>query len=243
MIFFRIFIKTYCMHHVTMDPFTQEWWICIAIVILVIYILVKLPTYFTWAQSPYYGKLLGTLLLVNLLIENWYSLNHGNWSLQNNLPLHLCGISGLLAIFSLFRYNALVAHLLYYWGITGGFHSLLTPEFDLGRDGYLFYGYFISHGGLILASIFLIIHRNFKPEKGSWLKAFVFIQLAVLVIGSFNWASGSNYMYLLAPPIVDNPLIVGNWPWYILVFEGLALVHFAILYRIFYLNFRFGKLA
>jgi hypothetical integral membrane protein (TIGR02206 family) len=222
------------MRHVTMDPFTQEWWICISIVLGLILVLTNLPKYTTWARHPNYGKLLGAILLLNLLIENWYSWTIGTWSVRENLPLHLCGISGLIAIISLFRYNAILANLLFYWGITGGFHSLLTPEFDLGRDGYLYYGYFISHGGLLLASIFLIKHRDFRPDKGSWMKAFVFIQFAVLVIGSFNWVTGSNYMYLLAPPIVDNPLIVGKWPWYILVFEGLAILHFLVLYGIFH---------
>jgi uncharacterized membrane protein YwaF len=57
-------------------------------------------------------------------------------------------------------------------------------------------------------------------------------QIAALVIGSFNWAFGSNYMYLSSPPIVNNPLIIGDWPWYILVFEGLALAHFFLFYRL-----------
>jgi uncharacterized membrane protein YwaF len=50
-------------------------------------------------------------------------------------------------------------------------------------------------------------------------------------------------MYLLAPPIVENPLIVGKWPWYILVFEGLAMVHFLLLYGIFHLKTLFKKPA
>jgi uncharacterized membrane protein YwaF len=82
----------------------------------------------------------------------------------------------------------------------------------------------------------MIKHRGFKPLHGSWLKAFFHIQLAVLVIGMFNWATGSNYMYLSAPPIVDNPLIIGDWPWYILVFEALAFVHFDVLYKGFYIK-------
>lgn len=241
LIFFRIFNKTNCMKHVAMDPFTQEWWISISIVITSVLVLVNLPKYFSWAKHANYGKLLGLMLLANMLIENWYSWRLGTWSVKDNLPLHLCGISGLIAIISLFKYNVTLANLLFYWGITGGIHSLLTPEFDLGRDGYFFYGYFISHGGLLLASIFLIKQRDFKPEKGSWLKAFLFIQIAVLLIGSFNWATGSNYMYLLAPPLVNNPLIIGKWPWYIVVFEGLALLHFIILYRLFYFNFSFRK--
>lgn len=222
------------MKHVTMEPFSTEWLICIAVVITSIILLVNLPKYVKWAKHPSYGKLLGLLLLANLLIENWYSWSNGSWDLRANLPLHLCGISGVFSILMLFWYNPIIANLVFYWGLTGGIHSLLTPEFDLGADGYFYYGYFISHGGLILTSFFLIRQRGFQPMKGSWINAFILIQGAVLIIGLFNWATGSNYMYLSSPPIVDNPLIVGKWPWYILVFEILAILHFLILYGIFH---------
>ena len=220
--------------HETMEPFTLQWLICITMVILSIIILVSLPKYFSWAKHPNYPRFLAVILVLNLLIENIYSWNIGKWFIQDNLPLHLCGISGLLSIILLIRYNAVIANLLFYWGLTGGFHSLLTPEFDLGMRGYLFYSYFISHGGLIFTAFYIVKHNGYKPEKNSWLKAFLFIQLAVLIIGIFDWATNSNYMYLLAPPIVDNPLIVGKWPWYIIVFEALAMLHFLILYGIFH---------
>ncbi|MEY3349112.1 MAG: hypothetical protein RLY46_1151 [Bacteroidota bacterium] len=224
------------MQHVIMEPFSQEWLICISAVFLIIFLVVNLPTYVEAARHPNYGRLIGLVLFLNLLLENWYCWKSGVWDLKNNLPLHLCGISGLLSIILYYKYNETLANLLFYWGITGGIHSLLTPEFDLGREGYLFYGYFVSHGGLLLTSIFMIRHRGFKPTEKSWLQAFVFIQLAVFVIGLFNWLTGSNYMYLSAPPIVDNPLIIGDWPWYILVFEALAFFHFYILYTGFHIK-------
>ncbi len=213
---------------------SREWLICIAVIIASIILLVNLPKYAKWAKHPNYGKLLGLFLLTNLLIENWYSWSNGSWDLRANLPLHLCGISGVFSILILFWYNPIIANLVFYWGLTGGIHSLLTPEFDLGADGYLYYGYFISHGGLILTSFFLIKHRGFQPMKRSWINAFILIQAAVLIIGLFNWTTGSNYMYLSSPPIVDNPLIVGKWPWYILVFEILAILHFLLLYGLFH---------
>jgi hypothetical integral membrane protein (TIGR02206 family) len=222
------------MKHVTMEPMSREWLICIAVIIASIILLVNLPKYAKWAKHPNYGKLLGLFLLTNLLIENWYSWSNGSWDLRANLPLHLCGISGVFSILILFWYNPIIANLVFYWGLTGGIHSLLTPEFDLGADGYLYYGYFISHGGLILTSFFLIKHRGFQPMKRSWINAFILIQAAVLIIGLFNWTTGSNYMYLSSPPIVDNPLIVGKWPWYILVFEILAILHFLLLYGLFH---------
>ena len=218
--------------HVAMEPFTSLWWVCILTVIGTITTLIILPNYFSWARSKNYPKFLASLLLTNLVFENIYAISTDNWSIQSNLPLHMCGMSGLMSILLLFNYNTKIAHFVFYWGLTGGFYSLLTPEFDQGDQGFFFYSYFIGHGGLILTCLYMIVHHKFKPEANSWLRIFLFTQIAALFIGLFNWFTGSNYMYLLMPPKVDNPLIIGNWPWYILVFEALAIIHFYLFYRL-----------
>jgi hypothetical integral membrane protein (TIGR02206 family) len=215
-----------------MEPFTALWWTCILSVCAIITLLLLLPKYFSWARSKTYPKLLAGILLTNLIIENVYAYSTNNWSIQSNLPLHMCGLSGLMSILLLFNFNSKLAHLVYYWGLTGGFYSLLTPEFDQGDQGFFFYSYFIGHGGLILTCSYLIVHHKFKPEANSWLQIFLITQIAAITVGLFNWATGSNYMYLLTPPSVDNPLIIGSWPWYILVFEVLAIVHFYLFYRL-----------
>ena len=37
-------------------------------------------------------------------------------------------------------------------------------------------------------------------------------------------------MYLSAKPDVSNPFLIGEWPYYILILEVVALVHFLIFY-------------
>jgi hypothetical integral membrane protein (TIGR02206 family) len=218
--------------HVAMDPFTTTWWICILTVVTIITTIILLPKYFNWASNKNYPKILAGVLLANLIIENIYSYSTDKWSIQYSLPLHMCGMSVLMSILVLFKYNTKIAHLVFYWGLTGGIYSLLTPEFDQGDQGFFFYSYFIGHGGLILTCLYLIIHNKFRPETNSWLRIFIYTQFAAVAVGTFNWVTGSNYMYLITPPEVNNPLIIGNWPWYILFFEALAIVHFYLFYRL-----------
>ena len=218
--------------HTVMETFSSTWWTCIVLVVLVIALLISLPKYFTWARSNNYPKIIAAVLLSNLIVENAYAYYIGVWNIKDNLPLHICGLSGIMSIIVLYRFNTLLAHVVYYWGLTGGIHSLLTPEFDQGTQGLFFYSYFIGHGGLILTCIYLIVHCKFKPENNSWSNIFLLTQIAALSVGFFNWLSGSNYMYLASPPIVDNPLIIGDWPWYILIFEFLALIHFFFFFKL-----------
>ena len=109
---------------------------------------------------------------------------------------------------------------------------MLTPEFTLGKsDLIIFIDYFISHGGIIFAALYLTFILGFRPRKMSWIKVFLFSQILIPIIGTINWFLKSNYMYLNAKPIVDNPLIIGDWPYYIIFIEIIALIHFWLLYQ------------
>lgn len=118
----------------------------------------------------------------------------------------------------------------YYWGLAGGIQSLLTPEFTVGMDGFNFTGYYISHGGLILVVLYMIVHLDFKPRSKSWLTIFGYTQIVALSAVIINYLVGSNYLFLAEKPIVKNPLLIGDWPYYIIVLEFVAIIHFWILY-------------
>lgn len=218
----------------TIQIFSFSWWISIVTVPLVLTLLLLLPKYFGWAKHHYFSKTISLIIVLNILIESLYAYTQGIWTIQENLPLHLCSITGILSAFTLYRYHANIAQLVYYWGLTAGIYSLLTPEFDLGIKGYFFYAYYINHAAIIFTSLYSIIYNGFEPKKNSWVKTFFFTQLVAIAIGCFNLIFGSNYMYLTMPPIANNPLIIGDWPWYIVMFEVLAIFHFYILYRAFY---------
>ena len=52
-----------------------------------------------------------------------------------------------------------------------------------------------------------------------------------LLVTSFNYVIGSNYMFTLhKPPTVSLFDVMGPWPWYILTAEFVAIVLFSILY-------------
>ena len=78
--------------------------------------------------------------------------------------------------------------------------------------------------------MYLIVHFDFKPRAKSWLHIFGYTQILAISATLINYLVGSNYMYLSKKPDVDNPLLMGDWPYYILVLELVAIIHFWILY-------------
>ena len=212
------------------ETFSPLWWQTTLIVFVAIALIVWLPKFIKPLQHKMYHWAIGIIILLNTILENAYNYINGYWNLQQNLPFHLCSISGILCIILMFNFKQRLAECLYYWGLAGGIQSLLTPEFSVGMEGYNFYGYYIAHGGLILVVLYLIVHFDFKPRAKSWLHIFGYTQILAISATIINYIVGSNYMYLSKKPDVNNPLLMGEWPYYILVLEVVALIHFWILY-------------
>jgi uncharacterized membrane protein YwaF len=58
-----------------------------------------------------------------------------------------------------------------------------------------------------------------------------------------NWLLDANYMYFSQKPIVDNPFLIGEWPWYIFFIDLFAMVHFLLIYIPFKIKFYNNKLS
>lgn len=220
------------LNHEILKPFSSLWWeatlISTAFIAAIIWMFKN-----SNPEMRNFGRIsLGIVLILLALLIHPYLFFLGKWSVQSSLPLHLCTFSGLLAGFIMIWPNKPGFEFLAYWGIPGGFHSILTPEFVHSSQGFLFIEYYMLHGGIILAPLFLSIVHDMKLRSGSWLKTFLWTQLAIPVVGTINWILGSNYMYLAEKPVADNPFIIGDWPWYILILEAACLIHFFIIYKL-----------
>jgi uncharacterized membrane protein YwaF len=69
--------------------------------------------------------------------------------------------------------------------------------------------------------------------KKSIIRTFITLNILLAIIMPFNFYVGGNYMYLAEPPQVDNPLVIGQWPYYVLWFEVFMIV---LLLLLFYLS-------
>ena len=216
--------------HETLEIFSYLWWKTNLITIGAIVLLLFLAKRVKPANKESLVKVIGAVLIFRTVGVHFYWDYLGIWMIESSLPLHLCGLSAILSGVVIFWRKQLAYECLYFWGLPGAFHSLMTPEFTIGTDGILFYEYYLSHGGIILSAIYLTWILGMRPRKGSWWKIFFWSQLLVPIIGFVNWTLDANYMYLCIKPIAKNPFLIGEWPWYFLGIEFAALIHFFIIY-------------
>ena len=222
-------------HHEVITMFSPLWWKGLLTIIFFITLVIYLGKKF----SPLKEKIrigCGVFLVAIAVLLHVYLIYHGRWNVQTSLPLQLCSLSGVLSGIVLLWRNQTAYELLLYWGIPGAFYSLLTPEMTQGSGGLFIYEYYISHGGIIFSALYLSIVVNMRPRKLSWLKIFFWSQFLLPVVGLADYYFEANYMYLRAKPEVENPFVIGVWPWYIAGLEVAMLVHFYLVYLPFYLR-------
>ena len=185
--------------HEFIDLFGRLWWttnLSTAIIIFsLIYIGMKLPN----EVQHKFGQVCGVFLILRNFWIHYYQIHLNLWTVESSLPLHLCGVSAILSGIVLVTRNQKLYELLFYWGIPGGYISIVTPEFTIGTQGWLFLDYYISHGGIIFAALYCTLIFGMRPSQGSWLRIFLWSQLFIPVVGVFNYLLGSNYMYINAP--------------------------------------------
>lgn len=215
--------------HEFIDLFGGLWWVTNISTVVIIFLLIFFGKKLKHNQQIDFGKALGYFLLIRSCWIHFYQSYLGLWTIESSLPLHLCGVSAILSGIVLITKHQKLYELLYFWGISGGYISIVTPEFTVGTQGLLFIDYYVSHGGIIFSALYCTLVLKMKPSQGSWLKIFLWSQLLILLIGGLNYFLDSNYMYINAPPKVENPFVVGEFPFHLIGFELAGLLHFWLL--------------
>ena len=172
------------------------------------------------------AKTIAVLLIITTITGHTRNIINGYWNISENLPLHLCGISNLIACIILFtKKNKVLFEFLFYAGIIGGIQAFLTPQIN-NFDGsyYEYIEYHFSHAGIILLPIFMYNFLNYKLDNYSWLRVVLYLNIVLMVVMPLNFQINSNYMYLAYPPNVNNPLIIGEWPYYVIYWEFIIVI-------------------
>jgi hypothetical integral membrane protein (TIGR02206 family) len=153
-------------------------------------------------------------------------------SWQQMLPLQLCDWGMVVVMVAMLTENQRWFEVAYFWGIGGTLQAVLTPNLRFGFPDFRFFSFFISHCGIIVGVVFLMLVRQYRPYPMSIVRVFLWSELYFVVTMVADWYTGLNYGFLLHKPeafsilsfLSDSRLL------YLLQMHGLALVFFLVLY-------------
>ncbi|MBC8508299.1 MAG: TIGR02206 family membrane protein [Anaerolineales bacterium] len=222
--------------------FDSAHWTALGVVALVVAALGSLGRLHTTKYGTWIRYGLATLLIINELARQAWLIYYDEWTIQWNLPLHLCSIFVWLSAYMLLTKNHAIFEFAYFLGIAGALQPLLTP--DAGKYGFPhFYPVqlFISHGGIIAAVVHMAASLRWRPYWSSIKKVIIWGNVYLVFITVVNLLIGSNYLYTLHKPHVMTLLdFLGPWPWYLISAEIVALGIFLILYSPYLIKDRFN---
>ena len=228
------------MDHVVISPFGVEWFFWNILTLFFILFVVLIPLNKSDKFKSNFTTFFALLMAFEYLFIQSYFVYKGIWTPQDSLPFHLCRLMLFNTIILLFTRNQIAFELLLFIGMVGGFHSLMTPELTHGSDLVLLIDYFLVHGGLVAAPLYCIFVLGMRPRKMAWLKSFFYLQFLVVAVAIIDYFLGANYMYLAVKPEVNNPFLIGDWPYYIIGLELATLLHAFLVYIPFYLKKSFS---
>lgn len=173
---------------------------------------------------------------------SWWVWNwaHGSYSLSYTLPLHLCDVAAFVSVAALWFRKQWLVELTYFWGIAGTANGIIEPSIGDHFPTFQFLQYFIQHGAIPAAALFLVVGLKMYPRPWAVVRVFG-LTLALVFFDAFvNSLTDGNYFYLREPPSGRNLLsLFGPWPRYIFGGVLLAIVFLGLLD----LPFRIADLA
>jgi len=147
---------------------------------------------------------LSLLPLAALVIQNLIKINQGVFTIQDDLPLHICRILALFAPLVYWKDNKFWTGVFYFWILVGTFNAVIAADIRHDFPHYNYFSYFILHIGLIPLPIYhcyILGRRIVKRDLwNAYWTANVFLILTMII----NFSIQSNYMFTRHKPIVAS---------------------------------------
>lgn len=172
----------------------------------------------------------------------WLSVTMTPLDLNLVLPFHACYFLNLLLPVMLWRRSFFLFEISYFMVMAGCIQALFTPDLQTNFPDHYNVRYFFVHIGLAQSILYAIFVFGFRPTWRSLGKSLLWTNLYFVFVAAINLGLGTNFMYLCSKPPSPTMLdLFGEWPWYILGGELLALVLFTVVMLPFAVSRRNGR--
>jgi len=175
---------------------------------------------------------LSVLLVLNYVAYLIFVRAHGMTNWLQMLPLQMCDWGMVVVIVAMWRKSQRWFEVAYFWGIGGTLQAVLTPNLPYGFPDFRFFSFFISHCGIIVGVIFLMLVHKYRPRPMSIVRVFAWTEFYFVITMIADAYTGYNYGFLLHKPEAFSILsFLSDWrPLYLVQMHGVALLFFCVLY-------------
>jgi len=178
------------------------------------------------ARAARGARVLALVIAAGFVCEQLTYALRGRWSLQFNLPLQLSDAVTFVAVAALWRPDvALLVELVYFWALSASLQAVITPDLDDTFPDVLYFTYFATHSGAVIAACLLVFGRGRVPRPGAVPRVYAITVAFAACAGLATVLTGGNYMFLRRKPQEGSLLdVLGPWPVYILGAAAIGLM-------------------
>ena len=97
----------------------------------------------------------------------------GAADLASAFPLQLCDAAIFISAFALVLRKQLLVELTYFWGLAGTIQAVITPDLPQHFPSFPFFQYYVAHGGIVAAALFLVVGLGRWPRRDALLRVIV----------------------------------------------------------------------
>ena len=218
-------------------------WLGICLIFIVGMIILAKKLKFSLKTSSLIMSIICIVSEVSKMMSDMQDNVAGGMSLDpRSLPFHLCSLM-IFVVFYIFlapdsKFKQTLINFLASIGTIGSFMALIIPTNGVEFNEIGPYQCFVYHAGLMWFSIYLIISKNAKLD----LKAYVtnisilsFLAFMMIYVNGALSAYGTNFFYVVRPPMDNLPILNLNHGWYV-YFVTLLLVGITLM-TLFHLPF------
>lgn len=132
----------------------------------------------------------------------------------DHLPISVCGWVAIFGSFMVIGKSQTLFDLCYFWALGGSIFALITPTVITyaGPTRFRYYQFWAEHLVSYIAIFYMIFVHNMRPNKKSFLKAYVGIVVLAVIAYFANRliGPGANYLFMARPE--DTPSILDILP-------------------------------
>ncbi len=152
-----------------------------------------------------------------------FQLTPGDFDLGSSLPLQLCDLAWVAAVWALWTHDRVPVALTYFWGLTLTVQGIITPSLGQAFPHPRYLAFWAMHFLVVWAALYLTLGLGLGPRWREYrITVAVTLVWAVLVF-AINSVLDVNYGYLNDKPGSASLLdLLGPWPAYVLA--GLAIL-------------------
>jgi hypothetical integral membrane protein (TIGR02206 family) len=180
--------------------------------------------------SRRFSRVLAVVIPCVTVPSQVFQLTPGDFDLGTSLPIALCDLAWMTAVWGLWTHDRLPVSLTYFWGLTLTVQGILTPSLGQVFPDPRWFAFWALHFLVVWSALYLTLGLGIGPTWHTYRLSVVITAGWAVVVYLFDVAVGVNYGYLVRKPGSGSLLdLFGPWPVYVVVSLGVLVAGWAVL--------------